>query len=122
MLAPGGKAIITVPSFESLWGLQDDVSHHKRRYRMNLVIDRINRAGMVCQGSFYFNFLLFLPIWAMRKLIRLFHVKLESENQINTMMLNRLLTYIFLFDVWIAQRIHLPFGVSIAVIAAKGNK
>ena len=32
VLAPGGTAIITVPAFQSLWGLQDDVAHHKRRY------------------------------------------------------------------------------------------
>lgn len=122
VLTSGGRAIITVPAFESLWGLQDDVSHHKRRYRMNPVLDRINRAGMVCINSFYFNYLLFLPIWAMRKLIKLFHVRLKSENQINTVMLNRLLTYLFLFDIRTAQKFHVPFGVSIAVIAVKADK
>ena len=122
VLTPGGKAIITVPAFQSLWGLQDDVSHHKRRYKMNHLTDRLNQAGMMYQEIFYFNYLLFLPIWAMRNLIRLFRIKLKSENQVNTVMLNRLLTYIFMFDVWTAQRIHFPFGVSIAVIATKESE
>ena len=33
VLRPGGTALFTVPAFQSLWGLQDEVSHHKRRYR-----------------------------------------------------------------------------------------
>src|SRR5262249_49404868 len=32
VMAPGGSLIIIVPAFQSLWGLQDRVSHHKRRY------------------------------------------------------------------------------------------
>jgi len=119
VLAPGGKAIITVPAFESLWGLQDDVSRHKRRYRINLVTDRINGAGLTCRNSFYFNYLLFLPIWAARKLIRGFRIRLKSENQINTAALHRVMTRVFLFDIWTARRLHLPFGVSIAVVATK---
>ena len=33
VLVPGGYAMIVVPAFASLWGLQDIVAHHKRRYR-----------------------------------------------------------------------------------------
>src|SRR5437867_2786553 len=33
VLVPGGFALITVPAFPSLWGLQDIQSHHLRRYR-----------------------------------------------------------------------------------------
>ena len=33
VLVPGGHALIVVPAFASLWGLQDIVAQHKRRYR-----------------------------------------------------------------------------------------
>ena len=33
VLKTTGRVIITVPAFQSLWGLQDEVAHHKRRYR-----------------------------------------------------------------------------------------
>ena len=32
VLRPGGTAILSVPAFKALWGLQDRISHHKRRY------------------------------------------------------------------------------------------
>ena len=32
-LRPGGLFIATVPAFPSLWGAQDELSHHHRRYR-----------------------------------------------------------------------------------------
>ena len=33
VLRPGGALVATVPAFMGLWGLQDEVSHHLRRYR-----------------------------------------------------------------------------------------
>ena len=32
LVAPGGFLLVTVPAFPSLWGRQDTVSHHRRRY------------------------------------------------------------------------------------------
>ncbi|HZG53808.1 MAG TPA: class I SAM-dependent methyltransferase, partial [Pyrinomonadaceae bacterium] len=32
VLRPGGRALLFVPAFMWLWGVQDDVSHHRRRY------------------------------------------------------------------------------------------
>src|SRR3990167_8814686 len=67
----GGRAIITVPAFQSLWGLQDIVSHHKRRYRKSDLICKLKTSGLVMDEVFYFNYLLFLPIWFVRQIIRI---------------------------------------------------
>src|ERR1043166_6628706 len=32
VLRPGGRALLFVPAFMFLWGVQDDVSNHRRRY------------------------------------------------------------------------------------------
>lgn len=119
VLAPGGTAIISVPAFQSLWGLQDEVAHHKRRYRKKALLDLIRRGGLVPQESFYFNYLLFLPIWTARQLIDLFHIQLDSENQVNTLLLNRLLTWIFTLDVATARVVQPPFGVSIMAVTTR---
>jgi SAM-dependent methyltransferase len=119
VLVPGGTAIISVPAFQSLWGLQDDVSHHKRRYLKQKFLDLIGRGGLACREGFYFNYLLFVPIWAARQLIRLLKMKLESENQLNAPMLNRILTWIFMLDVNTARIVRPPFGVSIMVVAVR---
>jgi len=119
VLAPGGTAVFTVPAFQMLWGLQDELSHHKRRYTKRQIELAVKQAGFRIVDSFYFNYILFPPIWAMRQVIRLLDIKLESENQINTPWINRVLTHLFHFDVLTAPRLKPPFGVSIMVVAQK---
>ena len=121
VLAPGGVAIVTVPAFQSLWGLQDEVARHKRRYRLKSLRQLLQDSGLACVESFYFNYLLLVPIWVARQLIRRAGLKLHSENQLNTPLLNRLLTWIFLADVATAGVIHPPAGVSIAAVARHGT-
>ncbi len=117
--APGGRVLITVPAFQQLWGLQDDVSHHLRRYTMGQMLTRVRAAGFTVQRSFYFNYLLFLPIWLARRVIRVFKVKLESENEVNSPLLNRVFTALFRLDVATAPWLRPPFGVSALVVAVK---
>lgn len=119
VLGPDGTAIITVPAFQSLWGLQDDVAQHKRRYRRNDLLDRLRRTGLRCHESYYFNYLLFPAVWAARQAIRAFNLQLSSENELNTPLLNSLLTRIFRFDVVTARFIHPPFGVSIMAVVSR---
>ena len=119
ILRPGGYALITVPAFPSLWGLQDRVAHHKRRYRLRPLLARIEGAGLVVERSYHFNFLLFGPIWIARRLIDLFGIKLSSEGEINSPLLNRILSAVFSADIALAPLIHPPFGVSILVMARK---
>jgi SAM-dependent methyltransferase len=122
ILRPGGHALITVPAFPSLWGLQDRVSHHKRRYRIEPLLERVEGAGLRVERRYHFNFLLFAPIWIARRLIDMFDVKLNSEDEINSPMINRILSALFAADVALAPIIHPPFGVSILVMARKvGN-
>ena len=121
VLAPGGTAIITVPAFQSLWGLQDTVSHHKRRYRRKQLLAAISSAGLECSESYYFNYLLFIPIWAARQVIRLLGLQLKSENQVNNAFLNRFLTWLFRIDVATARHIHPPFGVSIMAVTKRAE-
>lgn len=117
VLRPGGTLIVTVPAFESLWGLQDDVAHHKRRYRRDELVVQLRAGGFAVARSFHFNFLLFVPIWLARQLIRWLGVEVASENEINTRWLNALLARIFAFDVWAAPRLRPRFGVSILAVA-----
>jgi SAM-dependent methyltransferase len=119
VLRPGGVALLTVPTFQSLWGLQDEVSHHKRRYRLGELVDKVRDAGLSPLRSYYFNYLLFLPIWLARQVIALLGVRLQSENQVNTAALNKLLGAIFHLDVRTAGMVRPPLGVSAMVIAKK---
>jgi SAM-dependent methyltransferase len=119
ILRTGGRLLLTVPSFPSLWGLQDRVAHHHRRYRRAPVIDRLCAAGLRPEHVYHFNYLLFGPIWLARRLIDLLHINLASEAQVNSPWLNYVLRWIFALDIVTAPRLRPPFGVSILVMAVK---
>jgi SAM-dependent methyltransferase len=119
VLRTRGKVLITVPAFPFLWGLQDRVSHHKRRYRRRELVDRVTRAGFVVETCYYFNFLLFFPIWIGRRLIDILRLNVQHEAQINSPLLNRILSPLFGADVALAPILHSPFGASILLIGEK---
>lgn len=122
VLRPGGTALITVPAFSSLWGLQDIKSHHYRRYRMMPFLKLIERSGLVVEKNFYFNYLLFVPIYAARQIIRFAEVELNSENEVNNPLLNRILSFIFRLDVTTAPFLKPPFGVSILALVHRPSE
>jgi SAM-dependent methyltransferase len=119
VLRPGSLLLLTVPAFSSLWGLQDRVSHHRRRYRLAPLRSQLEAIGLRPLRMFYFNYLLFVPIWLGRRLIERCRIEIASEAQINTPLLNLLLGGIFEFDARTAPLLHPPFGVSIFMLAAK---
>jgi SAM-dependent methyltransferase len=119
VLAPGGTALITVPAFPVLWGRQDDVSLHRRRYRMAGLLDLLRASGFSVRHAYHFNYLLFVPIWVARRTMRLAGLQLHSEGQVGAPVLDQLLSAIFTLDILTAPRLRPPFGVSILVLAVK---
>jgi SAM-dependent methyltransferase len=116
ILRPNGIAIITVPAFAALWGPQDVLSHHLRRYRMRSLMKLLKAAGFTSLRRYYFNFILFLPILAARRLLSASKVELRSENELNSPMLNAILRRLFNIDINSAPYLRPPFGVSICAV------
>lgn len=119
VLSPGGVALITVPAFLSLWGRQDEVAQHKRRYLRKPFAGLVSNAQLRVIKCYYFNYLLFVPIWAARKLISLFRIRLDHESQVNSPLLNLIMLGVFRLDIQTAPVVRPPFGVSILAIAKK---
>lgn len=120
VLRPGGAALLTVPAFPALWGRQDEVSHHRRRYRRGELEAVVGRTGLHIAERFYFNYLLLPPIWAARRVMAALRIRPESENEVNTPLLNRLLLGLFTLDVRTARRLRPPAGVSLLLLCKKG--
>jgi SAM-dependent methyltransferase len=119
VLRPGGRLLLTVPAFPSLWGLQDKVSHHRRRYRMGPLLHRLAAADLRVRRGYHVNWLLFGPIWLVRRLIDGLGIELASEAQLNTTLLNRLLGFVFAADTALAPLLRPPFGVTILIVAER---
>jgi hypothetical protein len=100
-----------------LWGLQDDVSHHRRRYRLPELAHVLEQAGFEIERTTYANITFFLPILIIRKLMQLTGIKAESENNINMSAFNSILGRLFGAERLVLRRMNLPFGVSGLVVA-----
>jgi SAM-dependent methyltransferase len=118
-LCRGGILVLTVPAFNFLWGIQDVVAGHKKRYTRKEITNKLEEAGFDILRSSYFNFFLFFPILTARRLMRLLGLKIRSENEVNSPLLNFFLKTIFSMEPRILRYCSFPFGVSIFCIAKK---
>jgi SAM-dependent methyltransferase len=67
----GGHMLVTVPAFQFLWGNQDIVSHHRRRYTLAELGAHVRSAGFEPRRLSYFNAILFPAVAAVRVARRL---------------------------------------------------
>ena len=119
ILRRNGHLIVTVPAFQSLWGTQDIVTGHKKRYSKRDISIVLMHNGFQIMRSSYFNFFLFFPILFARRVIRLLGLQLHSENEINFPLLNFFLKTIFSLEPYLLKYLPFPFGVSIVCVAKK---
>jgi SAM-dependent methyltransferase len=119
VLRPGGRAIITVPAFPALWGLQDDQAHHLRRYTRVALLTVLQEAGLRVRYVGYINMMLFLPIYAVRRVVRLLGIQIESENTVHPGWTNPILERVFGAEALLVPRFRLPFGVSLLCVAER---
>ncbi|MFN8204547.1 MAG: methyltransferase domain-containing protein [Solirubrobacteraceae bacterium] len=120
VLRPGGTAIVTVPAYRWMWGPQDEISHHRRRYVRAELVAVLRGAGLDVRRATYFNTLLFAPIAAIRVLRRDPPAggELHSDFELGSPRVNRLLAAAFGSEEALLRRgATFPFGVSILAVA-----
>ena len=117
----GGYSLIFVPAFMWLWGVQDDISHHRIRYTKKQIVERLEKAGFKVERATYANFTFFAPILAGRLLMKLTGIKPESENNITISALNGVFGKLFSAERFWLKNLNFPFGVSIVVVAKRNE-
>lgn len=119
---PGGLFVSTVPAFPSLWGQQDVLSHHYRRYRRGGYRRLLEEAGFEVDRATYFNTWLFPPVAAVRTFSRLKgdgrHAP-GSDFDLSPPAVDRVLTRVFGSERRLVRRHDLPFGVSLLTLARR---
>jgi SAM-dependent methyltransferase len=121
VLRPGGRALLFVPAFMFLWGVQDDISRHRRRYALRELKQKLGAAGFSIERATYANMTFFLPILIGRVLMRLTRIRPSSENNITIGALNGLLGRFLGAEGWWLKRMDFPFGVSIVCVARRDD-
>lgn len=125
VLRPGGHLLVTVPAHRWLWGDQDEVNLHKRRYVADQLRERLVASGYKVIRLSYMNALLFPPIAAIRMLRRL-ERRLRPRTPVQSDFrypapgpVNFALGHVFGAEAPILRRIDIPFGVSILALARR---
>jgi SAM-dependent methyltransferase len=125
VLRPGGYVLVTVPAHRFMWGDQDEVNLHKRRYVASEIRDRLRATGFQVERVSYINAFMFPPIAAVRLIRRLEHrLRPRTTSQSDFRYpaprpLNFLLALIFGLEAPIVRRVDIPIGVSILALARK---
>jgi 2-polyprenyl-3-methyl-5-hydroxy-6-metoxy-1,4-benzoquinol methylase len=114
LLNPGGRLIITVPAFNWLWTMHDDLNHHVRRYTADQIAKAVAAAGLEVTDSTYLFQSLVLP----KILIRIKERTLGGRATVPTIpanTINSALQSFFRTEYVLAR--WLPFGTSLLVVA-----
>ncbi len=119
VLLPGGRALLFVPAFMFLWGVQDDISNHRRRYTLGSLEKVVREAGLEVELATYANITFFAPILFGRLLMRVTGFRPASENNITVGFLNGVLGRIFGAEASLLRHVSFPFGVSIICVARR---
>jgi SAM-dependent methyltransferase len=119
VLRPDGKILIFVPTFMFLWGIQDDVSNHRRRYRLPELLRIVREAGFEVERSTYANITFFTPVLVVRTFMRWFKMKADTELGIGLSALNKPQGWLFGSERHWLKHFNIPFGVSALCIARR---
>jgi SAM-dependent methyltransferase len=117
---PGARVVVTVPALSNLWGAEDVVSHHYRRYARRTLVAALAAGGLRVERASYFNTVLLPPIAAVRLFRRVVPASglPRSDCEMGTPgPFNELLTRLFASEAhWLRKR-DLPLGASLIAVA-----
>jgi SAM-dependent methyltransferase len=111
LLKPEGIIICTVPAYQWLWSVHDEIHHHKRRYSKKSFSVLFRLPDVVMLRCNYYNILLF-PIAMFDRLKSKFSKKKKSVRY-NPRIVNTIFEKIFALERYLILRIPLPFGLSL---------
>ncbi len=121
-LGDGGLLALSVPAFQWMWGQQDVVNMHYRRYTLAELCGKLKRHGFSIVRATYFSSFLFPPIALFRLLARLWSKggkPAHSDFDYSAGPVEPLLYGLFRMEWPLLKYINFSFGSSCFVIAKK---
>lgn len=124
-IKPGGYFFVTVPQYQWMWSVEDDIGFHKRRYNRRELKEKLEESGFRVKFISSFVFTLFPAISLQRILGKV--KKRTAADAIEGHQLPSVLNNLFYFltqiDVLaIKSRLSLPWGGSLVCVAKKENE
>lgn len=118
LLKDGGKIIMSVPAYQSLYSLHDKELKHYRRYNIKMMKDVCNKASFKIIKYHYF--------YASLVLVRIVTKLFKKDNKVNEWnksekhWFTQLITKVLNLDYWICKKMNkLSFGLSLFIVLEK---
>jgi len=123
VLKPGGRLFIFAPAHRWLWSLQDEVSHHKRRYTARTLRELVRQSELQIERQSYVSMFLLPVIFLGRQWlkVRLKFRDADTENDLHPEWSNGILRRIFEAEIPMLRRMDMPVGASLLCIARKAG-
>jgi SAM-dependent methyltransferase len=119
VLRPGAQLLVFAPAYRWLWGHQDVVSHHHRRYTPRSLAGVIESAGLRISRLTHANLLLLPLILGGRVWLRAARKHVATENTLASGWSNGLLRRVFCAERYFLRKANLPLGVSLLCVATR---
>jgi SAM-dependent methyltransferase len=123
VMADGGKLIIALPAFNSLWSEHDVANFHRRRYSARDLMDKLKKAGFAVKRISYANFFLFPPVLLIRQIQARMPKKSQDVKRTRVEalpgFLNAFLGGILKLESALIRKMDFPFGVALLCVACK---
>ena len=115
-----GFIIIGCPAYQFLWSQHDIALHHKRRYNIKELKEKISEVNLEIKKISYIYSFIFIPVILLRLFRKVFGKEIKSDPFEKTpKFINNLFIKIEKIEAEIFKRINLPFGISIVCLARK---
>ena len=121
-LKPSGSLFITVPAYQWLYGSHDKLLHHKRRYSKSDLIQKLQSNKFEIKKISFFNTLLLPLVIVARMLDIIGKYDISTGYGTPNKILNAIFYNIFKSEKKILNKMSLPFGTSLLIIARHINK
>lgn len=121
VLAKNGTAIISVPAFRALWGYNDELYGHFRRYSRQNLLQKLELSGFRVLYSTYYKVPWIIPLFIIRKIkMAFFHHKKTDDFVALPGWLNKLVKVELLLESRLVSRFPCNFfGCSLFAVITK---
>lgn len=121
VLKDGGTLCLTVPAYATLWGEQDEVRGHRRRYTASELRRKLNNSGFEVERVSYLVASGFLPAFAERIGKNIFSKSIHRYRQSarQSASLNAAMVLLLDCERFLTRFINLPFGTRVVCWARK---
>jgi SAM-dependent methyltransferase len=112
-LRPGGRVVLYLPAFQSLFTAVDSAIGHYRRYDITMVTERLTAANLVVERAYYVDVLGFIVSWVFKRASN----NVASVNPKTMQLYDKV---IFPVSRLIERMIRPPFGKNVFAVARRG--